>query len=174
MTSPLDVPFLMLYASIGGAIWFAVAARRRGCRAVLTAVATVNLFNGILITALGSGHLIAVISRAIAGAGSGPAGTFVYDFRFYALVLLGMLLMAGGIGCFAPARGLTRGETRAWGTALWSTVALLAVNVPLIPVQGLALTHFLLVSLVVLVMARRHFGVSAMVSSHTVAAANVK
>ena len=132
MTSPLDPPFLVLYASIGGAIWFALAARRRGCLATLTVVATISFFNGTLIAALGAGHLIAVVSRAVSGVGSGPGGTFVYDFRFYALVLLGMLLMAGGVGCFTPARGLTRGETRAWKTALWSSVALLAINLPLI------------------------------------------
>ena len=174
MTSPLDVPFLVLYASIGGAIWFAIAARRGGCPAPLTAVATVNFFNGILIAALGTGHLIAVVSRAVSGEGSGPDGAFVYDFRFYALVLLGMLLMAGGVGCFAPARGLTHGEKRAWRTTLWSTVALLVINVPLIPVQGLALTPFLLVNLVVLMATRKHFDVPAIVSSHRVAAVSVK
>ncbi len=174
MTSPLDVPFLMLYASIGGAIWFAIAARRRGCAPPLTAAATINFFNGILIAALGSAHLIAVVSLAISGEGSSPAGTFVYDFRFYALVLLGMLLMAGGAGCFAPALGLTRGETRSWKTTLWATLALLVINVPLIPVQGLALTPFLLVNLVALMATRKRFAVPATVSSHRVAAVSVK
>ena len=174
MTSPLDPPFLLLYASIGGAIWFAIAARRRGCIATLTAVATISFFNGMLLAALGSGHLIAVVSRAVAGEGSGPGGTFVYDFRFYALVLLGMLLIVGGVGCLAPARGLTRGETRAWKTTLWSIVALLAINLPLIPVQGLALSPFLLVNLVVLMVTRRRFGLSAATAADAVAAASVK
>ena len=52
MTSPLDPPFLLLYASIGGAIWFAIAARRRGCIATLTVVATISFFNGMLIAAI--------------------------------------------------------------------------------------------------------------------------
>ena len=174
MTSPFDPGFLVLYASIGGAIWFAIAARRRRCLATLTVVGTIGFFTGTLITALGVGHLIAVVSRAVSGEGSGPGGTFAYDFRFYALVLLGMLLMAGGAGCFAPARGLTRGETRAWKTALWSTVALLAINLPLIPVQGLALSPFLLVNLVALMLTRRHFDLSATVPGNTVAAVSVK
>ena len=170
MTSPLDPPFLVLYASIGGAIWFAIAARRRGCLAALSAVATISFFNGTLIAALGAGHFIAVVNRAVSGQGSGPGGAFAYDFRFYALALLGMLLIAGGVGCFTPARGLTRGETRAWKTALWSTVALLVVNVPLIPVQGLALSPFLIVNLVVLMVTRqrdhlpRQFSASDVVS----------
>ncbi len=174
MTSPLDPPFLVLYATIGGAIWFAIAARRRGCLAALSAVATISFFNGTLIAALGAGHFIAVVNQAVSGQGSGPGGAFAYDFRFYALVLLGMLLIAGGVGCFTPARGLTRGEARAWKVTVWSTVALLAINLPLIPVQGLALSPFLLVNLVVLMVTRKRFALSTAMAGNTVAAASVK
>ncbi len=160
MMSPLDPAFLVLYASIGGAIWFAIAARRRRCLAALSAVGTISFFNGVLIAALGAGHLIAVVSRAFSGEGSGPGGTFAYDFRFYALVLLGMLLIAGGVACLSPAGGLTRGEPHAWRATLWATVALLAINVPLIPVQGLALSPFVFVNLVALMVTRRRFGLS--------------
>ena len=57
---PFGLAYLVLYASIGGALWFAVAARRRRCLAALIAVGTISLFNGTLIAALGTLHLIAV------------------------------------------------------------------------------------------------------------------
>ncbi len=174
MLSPLDPSFLVLYASIGGAIWFAIAARRRRCLNALTVVGTISFFNGVLIAALGVGHLIAVVGRAFSGAGSGPGGAFTYDFRFYALVQLGMLLLAGGVACLSPAGGLTRGEPHAWWVTLWATVALLAINLPLIPVQGLALSPFVLVNLIALMATRRHFGLSTAIGVGKVAAGNVE
>ena len=176
MTSPLDPPFLVLYASIGGAIWFALAARRRRCLKALTAVGTISFFNGILIATLGTLHLIAVVGRAASGAGSGLGGTFEYDFRFYALVQLGMLLIAGGVACFTPARGLTRGEPRAWRATLWATVALLAINVPLIPLQGFAsgFSLFVFVNLVALMVTRRRFGFSTVMVGDRATAADTK
>ncbi len=159
-SSPLDPSFLLLYASIGAAIWFAMAARRRRCPAALTAVGIVSFFNGVLIAALGVGHLIAVGNLAFSGVGSGPDGTFAYNFRFYALLQLGLLLIAGGVACFWPAGRLTRGEPQAWRSTLWATVALLVINVPLIPVQGLALSPFVFVNLVALIVTRRRFGLA--------------
>ena len=168
--APFGLAFLVLYASIGGAIWFAVAARRRGSLAALAAVGTISLFNGTLIAALGALHLIAVASPAFSGVGSGPGGTFVYDFRFYALVQLGMLLTAGGVACATPAGGLTRGEPRAWRATWWASVALLAINLPLIPVQGLALSPFVFVNLVALMVTRRRFGLSTVMPGGRVVA----
>ena len=66
-----------------------------------------------------------------------------------------VLLIAGGVACFRPAGALTRGEPQAWRATLWATVALLAINVPLIPVQGLALSPFLFANLVALMVTRR-------------------
>jgi hypothetical protein len=37
-------------------------------------------------------NLIAVISRAVSGRGLGGTAAFAYDFRFYSLVLLGVLI----------------------------------------------------------------------------------
>ena len=102
-----------------------------------------------------------LVNRAFSGEGSGPGGTFAYDFRFYALVQLGMLLIAGGVACLGPAGGLTRGEPHAWRATLWATAALLAINVPLIPVQGLALSPFVFVNLVALMVTRKRFGLSS-------------
>ena len=151
MTSILDPVLLILIGVVGAIIWFVVAARRRGCVAALTAVGTISFFGGTIIAALGALHLISVLPRG---------GTFVYDFRFYALVYLGVLLIGAGVACVIPARRLMRGEPRAWKTTLWATIALLAINVPLMPIQGFAyaFSAFALVNLVALVATRRRVG----------------
>ena len=151
MTSLLDPALLVLLGVVGAIIWFAVAARRRGCVAALTAVGTLGFFGGATIAALGALHLISVLPWG---------GTSGYDFRSYALVYLGVVLIAGGMACVVPARRLMRGEPRAWKTTLWATVALLAINVPLIPIQGFAypFSAFALVNLVALVATRTRFG----------------
>ncbi len=158
MTSVLDpallVPFGVIGAIIGAIIWFAVAARRRGCVAALTAVGTLSFFGGTIIAAGGALHLISVLPWG---------GTSGYDFRSYALVQLGVLLIAGGAACVIPARRLMQGEPRAWKTTLWATVALLAINVPLIPIEKeftSFFSAFAFVNLVALVATHKCFGPS--------------
>ena len=156
-TAKLSIFLGVLFGAIGATIWFAVAARRRGCGAALTAVGTISFFGGTIIAALGTAHLIAVTSSGVT-----RGSTFVYDFRFYALVHLGVLLIAGGVACFILAHRLMRAEPRAWKTTLWVTAALLAINLPLIPIQGFAKLFSMLafVNLVALVVTRRRFGPS--------------
>ena len=153
---------LLLLGTISVAIWFAVAARRRQCLAALTAVGTITFCCGTIIAALSALHLVAVVGLALSGKGSGPGGTFVYDFRFYALVQLGLLLIAGAVVYFIQARWLTRGEPHAWKATLWVTVALLAVNVPLMPIQGFAIgfSVLLFLNLAALVATRKRFHLS--------------
>jgi hypothetical protein len=157
-TAKLFIFFGVLFGAVGATIWFAVAARRRGCGAALTAVGTISFFGGTIIATLGAAHLIAVTSSGVT-----RGSAFVYDFRFYALVHLGVLLIAGGVACFISGNRLTRGEPRAWKTTLWVTVALLAINVPLIPIQGFAqlFSALAFVNLVALVVTRKRFGPSA-------------
>ena len=152
---PFGLAYLVLYACIVGAVWFVVAARRKQRGGALTAVGAISLFNGTLIAALGALHTSAVVIGAVSG--EGPGGTFVYTFRFYALVQLGLLLIAGGVACFVPVAGLARGELRAWNTTMWGTGVLLVVSLLLIPVQGPALTPFMLVNIVALLTTRKHF-----------------
>ena len=87
---------------------------------------------------------------------------FVYDFRFYALVQLGVLMIAGGVACVILAPRLMRGEPRAWKATLWATVALLAINVPLMPIEDNAYgpSAFAFLNLVALAATRKRFDVS--------------
>ena len=81
MTSPTDVGFLVLYASIAGAVWFAFAARKRRCLTPHNTVGTISFFNGILIAGLGTGHLGAprVYKGAIRGRQNGNPGSMEDD-----------------------------------------------------------------------------------------------
>lgn len=150
----LDPALLLLLAVVGGTIWFAVATRG-GVSGTLRTVGAASFFCGALIGSLGSAHLLAVIGRAIFRRGP----TFEYDFRLYSLILLGVLLITGGVRSVAAAWKLTQGDARAWKTALATTAMLLAVNLPLVPIQGFAtgFSVFLGVNLLTLLATRRHF-----------------
>jgi hypothetical protein len=147
----LDPAFLALFTAIGATIWFA-ATRERGAVA-LVAVGAVTFFCGALIASLGSAHTIAVIGRALRGP------SFVYNFRLYSLVLLGACQMGGGLRCLSTSWRVTRGDARAWKSALAATMLLLIVNVPLIPIQGFAGATSLIagVTLITLIAAGRRF-----------------
>jgi hypothetical protein len=163
---------LVYFGVIGAIIWFAVALRRRKRVAALTLVGTVSFFGGTIIAAVGARHLVAITDRAMRGTLGTPAFSappilqtgdpFVYDFRFYALVQLGVLLVVGGSACVILAPRLTRGEPRAWKATLWASVALLAMNMPLVPIEdnayGPAALAFL--TLAALTVTRKRFGLS--------------
>jgi hypothetical protein len=152
---------VLLIALIVATIVFAAAARRRRVPHALVALAAINLFCGGLVASLGTAHLLAVVGRALAGKGSGPGGTFVYDFRFYSLVLLGVLLLGASVACVTAVRSLARGEAAGRRVTCSAAVMLLALNVPLMPIEGFAtgFTVFALVNLVAHWCARRHFHV---------------
>jgi len=152
MNGILDPALLVLFAVIGGTIWFAAAARGRGAGA-LAAVGAVTFFCGALIGLLGVAHTVAVIGRALRGP------TFEYNFRLYSLVMLGVSLIAGGLCCLSTSWNVARGDARAWKTALAATTLLLVVNAPLMPIQGFAtgFSAFLVVTLLTLIATRRCF-----------------
>jgi hypothetical protein len=74
-------------------------------------------------------HLISVIAAATMG--YYPA----YQFRFAALLIVGMTLVYGGLVCITAVRGLASGRRSAWGRAVIGTSLIVLVSVPLIPLQ---------------------------------------
>ena len=74
-------------------------------------------------------HLFGVIVTATRG--RYPA----YEFRFAALLIIGMTVVYGGLVCITAMRGLVRGRRSAWGRAVIGTSLIVLVSVPLIPVQ---------------------------------------
>ena len=124
---------------------------------VLAAAAALVLLAGLAIAISSVLHIGGVIVEARRNAPNGSVTGIQYDFRLYSLLLLGALLAALGLITASAAPGLARGEGAAWRRALWATLALLAVTLPLIPIQvfGLAFALVGAVNLLGLVAARR-------------------
>jgi hypothetical protein len=155
--------FVIMIGMIVGSIGFAAAARRRRVPGALVAAAAIDLYCGVVIASLGTMHVLAVVGRALAGKGSGPGGTFVYDFRFYSLVLFGVTLITPALAALTAVRRLTRGDAAGGRVAVSASLVLLALNIPLVPIQAFAMAPsvFALANLVALWSARKHFRVPA-------------
>lgn len=151
------VALIVFLAAIGAAVWLATDARRR--RAPEPSVGAIDLFCGLVTLGLMALHLTAVIGRAIAGKGFGGAAAFAYDFRFYSLLLMAVVIIIPGFVFVMHARRLTNGDRTAWKRALWASGALLLINVPLVPIQAFALSPALLatINLVSLWAGRKQF-----------------
>ena len=100
-----------------------------------------------------------MIGRALSGKGTRGAPAFVYDFNFYSLLLVGFVIVVSGLLCLLSARGIARGDLLARRRALLSTLVILAVNVPLAPIQGFAygLAILALFNLIGLAASRKRF-----------------
>lgn len=88
--------------------------------------AGVTLFLGLFTTIFAAAHLYGVMATA-------QIRSYTYDFSFAALLIVGMTMVAGGVLCVAPVRELARGDRIGWERALYGTVLLLLVTVPLGP-----------------------------------------
>jgi len=155
----MEPELLVLLAAAAAAIALAMRARRRAGHWPAVTAGAVTLFCGALTAGMIALHLAAILGGALAGKGHGGAPSFVYDFDFYALVLLGVVILVPALVCVAQAPRLTTGDPHAWRRAGWSNLALVAVNAPLAPIQGSAylLGGLALVGLVALWLARRSF-----------------
>jgi hypothetical protein len=113
--------------------------------------AGMTLFLGLFSTIFAGAHLYGVMVTA-------TRRSYPYDFRLAALLIVGITMVAAGVLCFAAVRELARGRRIGWERALYGTVFLLLVTVPLGPVQpGLApaFVFFGAVNLVALLAAGR-------------------
>ena len=98
------------------------------------------------------GHCIENLSQAVA-AGVNDSASWTYDFRFYSLQLLGVLLIWCGIRYLRATLKISRGEVEGRRMAWGNTLVILAIVVPLIPIQTLfagLLTGLGIVTLLVL------------------------
>jgi hypothetical protein len=151
------IALIVLLAAIGAAVWLVTDARRR--RAPEPVVGAIDLFCGLVTLGLMALHLVAVVGRAISGRGFGGQARFAYDFRFYSLILMAVVIIIPGLVFVMHARRLTDGDATAWKRALWAGGALLLINVPLVHIQAFALNPALLatINLVSLWASRKQF-----------------
>lgn len=138
---------LALLAAIGAAVWLATDARRRRTSEGLAFIGAVDLFSGLWTLGLMALHLAAVVGRAASGLGFGGEARFVYDFRFYSLLLLGAVMIIPGLVFVIDARRLTEGDAVARKRALWASGVLLLINVPLVQLNAFALAPALVASI---------------------------
>jgi hypothetical protein len=148
---PVDITGgLVLMAVTGATVAFLWKVRRHHAPIALTASSAVGFFSGLLTAGLAVGHLGGV---AVVELTRSPVR---YTFRVYALLLLGVTLVVLGASLAAASARVVRGERPAWRRAVRAALVLLAVNVPLAPIQGFAvfLGVFVTISLVALLAAK--------------------
>ncbi len=106
-------------------------------------------FYGLAISTMMLGHNTENLYQAA------ESTTWTYDFRFYSLQLLGILLIGCGIRYLWAVIRLTRGEVAGRRMALVNTMVVLAIVLPLIPLQPLfagILTGLGIITLLVLML----------------------
>ncbi len=113
---------------------FVVRAVRGGVRGRRIAGAWAYFF-GMFITVALAFHVAENIWRIIPGTPVTDAVKPEYNFRFYALVLFGAVMLVQGAAIVKAARVLTFGEETARSSLVRHTLIVLALVVPLIPIQ---------------------------------------
>ncbi|MGH9491905.1 MAG: hypothetical protein ACRD2K_00245 [Terriglobales bacterium] len=91
-------------------------------------VAVIDALCGLANLLLALGHLQGVFRKAFGG-----PEPFNYNFHFYSVVMVGVLVAAPGLVCLWQVRGLAHGERQSWKSALGANLAVIAVNAPLLP-----------------------------------------
>ena len=125
------VVLLGIVTSIG---WWMIRLRRQGLRGGRYAAAGVVGFLGLTLVITMTAHSIDVFSRLVVGTGYDGAA-FGYNFRTYALLLLGSVLIAAGARLLSVAWSIgNRRDAR--GPVARPILVVLALVVPLIPIHG--------------------------------------
>lgn len=125
--------------------------RRASLSLVRLLIGAYGYFAGGLVGALGVAHTVAVTMLSVERA---RQHEFVYSYRFYSLVLLGVLLIVTGLIAAVQAERLARGRRsgRRASVSVWA--AILAINLPLVPLQGFAILFSVLAAVELLLLAR--------------------
>ena len=158
------IALLLDFVPLGGVVAATVIAtvrlRRVPIPLIRLLIAVYGYFAGALVGTLGLAHLVAVVIGSI---DRGRQHQFVYSFHFYSLVLLGVLLIAAGLIAAIEAARLARGHRAAWRASLSVWTAILAINLPLVSLQGFAVFFSVLAALELLLLGgmRRHFDVKS-------------
>jgi hypothetical protein len=118
----------------------------RHARRPALAAAAVNLLCGLLISGFSSAHLIAVTLQRIdlkvpawvSGEPHAMIAGVPYDFRIYSLILFGVVILAGGLTSIRASLGIARGDSNAGRRSSRAMLMVLAVVIPVMPMQDAA------------------------------------
>lgn len=145
----------LFLAKLAATALFVRLLRRRGVRGRRLAAAGWGFFFGLFLVVMLSMHTLVISGLRLF---ERPAGTaLAYDFHLYSLLLLAAVLIAQGARSLRAAAAVATGDARGWREGARATAVVLAVAVPLVPLQffGSVLTAMALVNLGVLALARR-------------------
>lgn len=126
------VPFALVIAAT---VFAAVQLKRSSVPLSHLLLSAYTYFAGALVATLGVAHLVGVVALAIR---RGYRNEFVYDFHFYSVMLLGVLLTTLGLMANFEADRVARAVRTGWRASLLVWTAILAINLPLVPLQGFA------------------------------------
>ena len=151
------VPFVVVAAAT---IIAAARLKHASLSLIRLLIAIYGYFAGALIGTFGLAHLVAVVTVAIDRL---LQNQFVYGFRFYSLVLFGVLLIVAGLMATVETTRLAQGQHAASRASLAIWTVILAINLPLVSLQGFAVLFSVVAALELLLLAsiRRPFEVRA-------------
>jgi hypothetical protein len=111
--------------------------RRRGQRRWRLAALTFISFYGVGLVASMSAHCADIIHNLVLRNRSVVDGSpFTYNWRTYSLLLFGILLIGRGIRILVAVRRFAAGDPTARGHILRSSAVVLAITLPIIPIQA--------------------------------------
>jgi hypothetical protein len=93
-------------------------------------------FFGLFLVLSMLAHTVEIVVHVVRGDTQISGEPWTYDFRTYALLLLGAVLMTIGVRVLGAAANLSRGRENGRRAAWGLTLATLAVVLPLIPIQA--------------------------------------
>jgi len=135
-TRKVLLPLAMAAGVVGATVIAATRLKRASPPPSHLAAAVFSYFTAASVASLGFVHAVGVIMVSIDRARAQP---FVYNFRYYSLIMLGVLLLVTGLMAVNQVDGLARGERVAWRSSLLVWAAILAIALPLHPLQDLAI-----------------------------------
>jgi hypothetical protein len=151
----------VLALAVAAGIIVFIRAKKQGADTMPAILGAYNLLSNFLLLASSLLHLGAVIGEAITGKVSGGAA-FSYNFRFYSLLLISFVMGVPALICLKATKGLIWKDRAAWKKVSGWSLVLLAVIVPMAPIQGFAAAFavFVAVNLVLLRMGMKYYTAS--------------
>ena len=115
--------------------YFLVRAWRGGVRGRRLAVGTWAYLFGTFITVMLSFHVAENLWRITPGTLISHGDKPGYDFRFYSLILFGVVMLVQGVSILKASKAIAFGDDATRSTLIRRTLVVLALCVPIIPFQ---------------------------------------
>lgn len=145
------IDFVVMACVLIGTSAASVLLWRRGLRGRRLLAAAWLAFYGVVLTVMMTAHSVDVLYATTHGGGSGDGTPRAYDFRTYALHLLGGVLVWQGIRVLRSVAAMGRMRREDRSRPAEAAVVTLCVVVPLIPIHAVFAVPFAVLSALTLV-----------------------